>query len=121
MAISEKLNALSPDQKWTFLELLSHELTIRIRVIWSDEEISSGEKVDRIKWINEIHHRIPLRVMSLKREEDDWIGDYLGLDIDHWCSQNEAIRPLVTYALKSSIKKTENKERGQSLNIDKIS
>jgi hypothetical protein len=109
MTLSEKLNALSADQKATFLELLSHELTISIRTIWSDEEISPDEKVDRIKWINEIHHRVPLRVLALKREDEDWTGDYLGLDIDHWCNQNEAIRPLVTYALKSSIKKTENK------------
>jgi RNase H-fold protein (predicted Holliday junction resolvase) len=53
-----------------FCDRISQQITIAIRVIWADERISSEEKVEAIKWINEFHHRVNNVRFDIKRNTD---------------------------------------------------
>lgn len=62
------LGKLAPFSKRTlirFYEISAHNLTISIRATWSDEELSDSQKVERMKWINEIMQRVVLKSAAL--------------------------------------------------------
>jgi len=96
------IGALSHDRRLLFYELLAHNLTIIIRGIWSDEETTDAEKVDRIKWVNEILHRVTSKVRVLRLGEHEWTEEDSWSDIRHWVSQNKAIEDYVNAAVKWS-------------------
>lgn len=54
----DRLIALSTQDKKLFLELLLFSFTISARGIWSDELPSDRDKVEALKWLNELNHRI---------------------------------------------------------------
>ena len=80
-----------------------HELTVCIRAIWSNEELSPHEKVEQMKWINENQHRLPMRARAIRMNEQPWEGLDAGLELKHWVSQNPTIGGHVGWALKRSI------------------
>lgn len=43
-------------------------LTVCLRGIWPDEQLTDGEKLDRMKWLNEIQHR----VIGKLRTSESW-------------------------------------------------
>lgn len=92
----------SDEVRLRFLEQFSHELTIAIRAVWSDEELSDAEKVERIKWINEIHHRVAPKASAIRRGVRDETAPESWLDLQHWVAQNEAMRPLIEHAVRYS-------------------
>lgn len=73
-----QVGSLSQESLIRFYELLAHSLTISIRAIWSDEELDDSQKVERMKWINEIMHRVVLKSAALRigrnecSEADTW-------------------------------------------------
>ena len=58
---------------------------------WSDEDLTNGEKVENLKWLNEIMHRV-----TMLSETDSWE------DIKHWGSRSPDIGPHIEWALKLS-------------------
>ena len=52
------LEALGPDQRRRAYARLWFELTIVARAVWSDERYADAQKLDGLKWINEIQHRV---------------------------------------------------------------
>jgi hypothetical protein len=52
---------------------LAHNLTAGIRGIWSDEQIGDAEKVDRMKGVNELLHRVTAKVYVLRLQTPVWI------------------------------------------------
>lgn len=60
------------EKKVEFCEKLMLNLTIAIRSSWSSDSLPTDEKLDRIKWINEFHHRIinSHRGIKYRFEED---------------------------------------------------
>ena len=48
------IGALSEEERIRFYEILAHNLTVSVRAIWSDEQLTDGERVERMKWINEM-------------------------------------------------------------------
>jgi hypothetical protein len=50
--------ALDPDERRVVYERLWLELTIAGRAVWSDPGLSETEKLDGLKWLNEIQHRV---------------------------------------------------------------
>jgi hypothetical protein len=96
------IGALPNDVRLLFYELLAHNLTIVIRGIWSDEDTTDAEKVDRIKWVNEILHRVTAKVRVLRLGEHEWTEEESWLDILHWVSRNKAIEDYVNAAVKWS-------------------
>ena len=55
-----------------FYELFAHYLTISVRVFWSDEETSDTIKVEKMKWLNEIMHRVTSKSRNERLELREW-------------------------------------------------
>ena len=73
-----QVGSLSQQNLISFYEILAHNLTVSIRAIWSDEGLNDSQKVERMKWINEIMHRVVLKSAALRvgrnecSEADTW-------------------------------------------------
>ena len=96
------IGALTANERLRFYELFAHNLTVVIRGIWSDEAITDAEKVDRIKWVNEILHRVTSKVRVLRLNEHEWSEEDSWQDIQHWVSQNRETESLVNAAVSWS-------------------
>jgi hypothetical protein len=72
MRFAEQIGKLSDEQRLHYYEVLAHNLTVAIRGIWSDEQIDDAEKVDRMKWVNEILHRVTAKVYVLRLKTHEW-------------------------------------------------
>lgn len=55
---ASKVATLDTAGRRRFLETLAHNLTVSARAVWDDEQLSDAEKVEQLKWLNEIQHRI---------------------------------------------------------------
>jgi hypothetical protein len=78
---------LSDEQRLHFYEVLAHNLTVAIRAVGSDESIGDAEKVERIKWINEILHRVTAKVYVLRLKTHEWTEeDFESLILDYVAS-----------------------------------
>ena len=58
-------------EKSAFIDLLLSEITIMNRSIWSDDSIDMTEKINGLKWSNELVHRIQNIQFELKRQVDN--------------------------------------------------
>jgi len=87
----------------SFLEFLSHEITIAIRAIVSDSDLTPKQKLDQIYWLNEIHHRVPMRSRSFRRCAPEWIGPDLGLNLQQYASEKLKAAELLRQAIERSI------------------
>lgn len=96
------IGALPDGQRLVFYELLAHNLTVIVRCIWSDENITDAEKVDRMKWVNEILHLVTSKVRALRLSEHGWTEEDSWEGIKHWISQNPAIQGDILAAIKWS-------------------
>ncbi len=96
------IDSLSHKERLLFYELFAHNLTVVTRGVWSDEGITDAEKVDRMKWVNEILHRVTSKIRVLRLKEHEWSEGDFWQDIRHWVSQNRAIEPLVNDAVSWS-------------------
>jgi hypothetical protein len=45
-------------ERCDFFRVLAHSLTVSIRVYLCDNELDDEEKLNRVKWLNEILHRV---------------------------------------------------------------
>ena len=105
----EKIGALTLEQKRKFYVLLAHNLTVSVRAIWSDEHFSDAEKIEGMKWINEIMHRLVFRIEELhnisKLEDDSWTEEDFYETIHHWTYRNyEIVAGHVGWAITFSYK-----------------
>lgn len=96
----EKWNA---DQKLSFIEFFTHELTLCIRSIWADEILTSLNKVEQIKWINEIILHMPMIAYALRMGKETWNGSDVACIIEKYLTQDNRIRSLVESAIEYSI------------------
>lgn len=105
----KNISELTLEQKRKFYVLLAHNLTVSVRAIWSDENFSDTEKIEGMKWINEIIHRLVFRIEKLhkitKLEDDSWTEEDFFQSINHWISQNyKIVAGHINWAIKSSYK-----------------
>lgn len=103
----KNINSLTLEQKRKFYVLLAHDLTVSVRAIWHDESFSDVEKIEGMKWINEIMHRLVFRIEELhqisKLEEDSWTEEDFWQIIIDYCSENpKVLSGNVGWAIKSS-------------------
>jgi len=101
------IGALTLEQKRRFYVLFGHNLTVSVRAIWSDDTLSDSDKVEGMKWINEIMHHLIFRIEELhtitKLAVDSWTEEDFGKTIQHWVSQNyEIVAGHVGWAIKAS-------------------
>lgn len=67
---AEAVASLDDSRRRRFYETLAHNLTVCVRAIWSDEQLSDAQKVDQMKWLNEILHRVTGRLRAAERWPD---------------------------------------------------
>jgi hypothetical protein len=94
--------SLNDEQMLHFYEVLAHNLTMAIRSIWSDESITADEKVERIKWVNEILHRTTAKVWVLRLKTHEWTEEDFASDIGHYIALNPSIAIEVSSAVSRS-------------------
>ena len=72
MRFAESIGRLTAEQRLHFYEVLAHNLTIAVRGIWSAADIGNAEKVERMKWVNEVLHRVTAKVSVLRLQTHEW-------------------------------------------------
>ena len=98
-----RIGSLPDERRLSFYEGLAHNLTIAVRAIWSDNGITDAEKVDRMKSVNEILHRVTAKVWHV-RLKLDWTEVDFAVDIQHRVSQNPEIAGYVGWAIEASFR-----------------
>jgi hypothetical protein len=89
-------------------------LTVAIRGVWSDGSSSDAEKVERIKWINEILHRVTAKVYVLRLKTHEWAEEDFGSLIRDYADSHEGIKKAVLVALNHSYRAITGEEMGQA-------
>jgi hypothetical protein len=105
---SQEISSLIGEERLHFYELLAHNLTVSIRGIWLDKNISDTEKVDRIKLVNEILHRVTNKIWVLRLNTHEWTEEDTWQMINAYISDNENIRGEILFAIKCSLKAVKN-------------
>lgn len=99
---STMIAALTVDQRLHFYELFAHNLTVSIRAISSDESASDAEKVERIKRVNEIMHRVTSRVYVLRLGMHEWSEEDTRKMIEGYVATDKVTEREVAAAIKLS-------------------
>lgn len=74
----DQINALTSERRLHFYEVLAHNLTVSIRGVWSEPDLSDPEKLGRIYVLNEILHRITAKIYTLRLNRHEWS------ELDSW-------------------------------------
>lgn len=96
------IGELSDEERLKFYEYLAHNLTVSVRAIWSNADLTDGEKVENLKWLNEIMHRVTMKSALLRTHKNTFSESDSWEDIQHWVSRSNDIGPHVEWALKFS-------------------
>lgn len=94
---------LNDEQRLAFYELLAHNFTISIRGVCADTDASYENRLGRIKWINEMLHRITIKVHKLRTGTNDVTEEDSVADLRHWVSQEPSVAVDVDWAIRSSV------------------
>lgn len=97
-----RVGALLPEGKLYFYELLAHSLTIAIRGVCSEEDSSSEDKLEAIKSINEIMHRVTSRIWSLRLGSNEWTEADFQAMIESYIADNPRIAGEIDVAIQHS-------------------
>ena len=109
----KRISLLNDNEKIKFYELLTHKLTVSIRAIIYNKETSSKEKLDQVKWLNEIIHELVQRTSHLRLGCNSRTDEEFYKNTKHWIQQNKSIHSDVSWAFTSSfdaLKKTKKKK-----------
>jgi hypothetical protein len=98
----EAISSLNPEQRLRFYEVFAHNLTVCVRAIWSNDNISDAEKVDRLKWLNEILHRITGKIGVLRLNLHEWTERDTWEMIQGYIEQNKNNSGDIGWAIKTS-------------------
>ena len=96
---AEQIGSLHEEERLHFYEILAHQLTIAARIVWSDDTLTDSQK---LKWLNEVLHRVTARVYSLRLRTDEWTEAAMFENMRHCVSLEPAIGPLVGWAITQS-------------------
>ena len=98
----EAINGLNAEQRLHFYEVFAHNLTIAVRSIWSDGEVSDTDKVERLRLVNEIMHRVTSKVYVLRLNLHEWTEEDTWKMIEGYVAENKDIEPDVNAAIRFS-------------------
>ena len=96
---AEAVASFDKNRRRRFYETLAHNLTVCARAIWSDEQLSDAEKVDQMKWLNEIQHRAIGKLRAVKPWPD---AEFFEGVLRARTKQCPALRSHVGWAVKQS-------------------
>lgn len=100
----QTIEALDRDQKLSFYESLAHLLTVYIRAIQSDEDLEDHEKLEAIKWMNEIMHSVTAKITVERTNSHDWSeSDFLNM-VTEYCDKNAVTKHYVEYSYSDLLK-----------------
>ncbi len=110
--LTERMTALTADQRLHFYEVLAHILTAAIRGVWSDDSLGDAEKVERIKWVNEILHRATAKVWVLRLNTHEWTKEDFGSLVAGYVADCPGIASEVRAALNRSYRAVAGEDMG---------
>ena len=96
------IDGLNDEERIRFYEILAHNLTVSVRGVWSDEHLTDSKKVECLKWLNEIMHRVVMKAALLRVNKNQYSESDSWEDIKHWVSFSPEIDAPVGWALKTS-------------------
>jgi hypothetical protein len=67
----KQVGSLPPEDLIRFYEIFAHALTVSVRGIWSDETLNDSQKVEVMKWLNEIMHQVVLKSAGLRLNQNE--------------------------------------------------
>jgi hypothetical protein len=102
MRFTEQMGKLTEEERLHYYEVLAHNLTVAVRGIWSDEQISDAEKVDRMKWVNEILHRVTAKVYVLRLKTHEWTEEDFESLILEYVAAHPGIAGEIGWAVKAT-------------------
>jgi hypothetical protein len=102
MGFAERMTSLTSGQRLHFYEVLAHNLTVEVRGIWSDDALSDAEKVDRMKWVNEVLHSVTAKVWVLRLGTHEWTEDDFGDLLAESLASHPGIQPALSAAVSRS-------------------
>ena len=88
-----------------FYELLAHNLTISIRAIWHNPETSDSQKVEELKWINEIMHRVTSKIRVERLQLHNWPEIEFIKMVSSYIKQCPSIGDDVAWSINSAFEK----------------
>src|SRR5947207_1955787 len=104
------MGKLSDEQRLHYYEVLAHNLTVAVRGIWSDEQINDAEKDERMKWVNEILHRVTAKVYVLRLKTHEWTeADFESLILEY-VAAHPGIAGEVGWAVRASYRTVSGEE-----------
>jgi hypothetical protein len=103
---SEFISNLSSLDRLYFYEKLALNITISVRAIWSDEGYTDTEKIEAMKWLNEIQHRIVSKISVERLTLHEWKESDIIDMIECYVKFCPFIGSHITYAIRVSYEKT---------------
>jgi hypothetical protein len=88
----------------------SHNLTVGMRAVWSDDDLDDAEKLDRMKWVNELLHRVTAKIYVLRLKTHEWTEADFGELIDGYMRSHPGIASIVEGAVGYSYRSVANAE-----------
>lgn len=83
----EEVGSWPTSKKTEFCDILISELTVMNREIWSNEKRTETQKLDMLKWSNELAHRVWNPKWRLSHGEDEFVKAMLGYVGDYISAQ----------------------------------
>lgn len=111
MRFAERMGKLTGEQRLHYYEVLAHNLTVAMRGIWSDEQIGDAEKVDRMKWVNEILHSVTAKVYVLRLKTHEWTEE----DFEDLLLESVAAHPGIAGEVGWAVKSTYRTIAGEEM------
>ena len=112
MQFAERMAGLNAEQWLHFYEVLAHNLTVAIRGVWSDGSLSDGEKVERMKGINEVLHQATAKVYALRLRTHEWTEEDFGSLLQCYIDQHPGIKAEVLGAVNRSYRAVTGEDMG---------
>ena len=94
------IGALDAEQRLLFYEVLAHNLTVCVRGIWSNEETSAEQKVEQLKWLNEIMHGATSKLRVLRLNLHEWKEADSWEEIKHWVALCPSLEREIEWAIR---------------------
>ncbi len=98
----EDVIRLGPERGLSFLEHLSHNLTIAIRLAHSrlkpEGDLTEGQVLEAIFWINEAQHNVVQLTRNLRVEWEAWIAEEVIEWLEVW-TRHDTSREFVVWAI----------------------
>ncbi len=90
-----------------FYELFAHRLTIIVRDFWDEPASNDRLKIEQMKWVNEIQHRVTSKIRVERLQLHDWPeSDFIKM-ISHYVKQCPSIASEVAWCIKDSYERVE--------------